>query len=527
MSDDVRQSNHNLPVPDFRALFEAVPGLYLVLTPDLRIAAVSDAYLRATMTRRDVILGRHLFDVFPDNPDDTTATGVHNLRASLDRVLATRQADAMPIQKYDIQRPHETGGGFEERHWSSVNSPVLDATSNVAYIIHRVEDVTDVVRLEEAEQANRLKDEFLSVVSHELRTPLNVIQGWLWQLKKPDATPELRQRALDIIERNVSVQSRLVEDLLDTSRAAIGKLHVRRRPVDLTHACRAAVDAVQRHAQAKAVTLRLTAPDAPVVISGDVDRLQQAISNLLSNAIKFTPSGGAIDVLLRRDGRQVRIEVRDTGIGVPASFLQSMFEPFVQADRSTTREYGGLGLGLSIVKQIVLLHGGAVAASSEGEGRGTTVVVDLPIPAVVDEPDPQVPDTAHQPHTTRLDGITVLVVDDEPEACEAVKRVLEHHGAVVSAAGSSADALRLVQELRPDVLVADLAMPGMDGYDLIKQVRALSSGAAVPAVALTALVGAARETALQAGFELYESKPILAGDLVSLVARLADGARSV
>ena len=553
MSNDTRPSNHELPVPDFRALFEAVPGLYLVLTPGLRIAAVSDAYLRAIMTRRDAILGQYLFDVFPDNPADASASGVHNLRASLDRVLATRKPDAMPVQKYDIRRPRESGGGYEERYWSPVNSPVLDAASTVAYIIHRVEDVTNVVRLEaqarestrehgallgrqqelefarqEAERANQLKDEFLSVVSHELRTPLNVMQGWLWQLKKPDATTELRRRAIDIIERNLSMQTRLVEDLLDTSRAAIGKLHLRRGPVDLAHACRAAVDAVQRHAQAKPLTLNLTCPDDPVIVSGDIDRIQQAISNLLSNAIKFTPPGGAVDLAIRRDGTLVRIEVRDTGIGVPVSFLHSMFEPFAQADRSTTREFGGLGLGLSIVKQIVLLHGGTVTASSEGEGRGTTVVISLPVPAVVDEPDLQRPPGEPRPQAdVTLDGVTVLVVDDEPEACEAVKRVLEHYGAAVSTVGSSSDALGVLSDLRPDVLVADLAMPGIDGYDLIRQVRTLSSGSELPAVALTALVGSARETALQAGFELYESKPILAGDLVSLVARLADRARSV
>jgi signal transduction histidine kinase/ActR/RegA family two-component response regulator len=532
MANDARPSNHEPPAPDFRALFEAVPGLYLVLTPDLRIAAVSDAYLRATMTRRDAILGQYLFDVFPDNPADASATGVHNLRSSLDRVLATRRPDAMPVQKYDIQRPPGSGGGFEERYWSPVNSPVLDAASHVTYIIHRVEDVTDVVGLEaqarEAERANRLKDEFLSVVSHELRTPLNVMQGWLWQLKKPDATAELRQRAIDIIERNLSMQTRLVEDLLDTSRAAIGKLHLRRGPVDLSHACRSAVDAVQRHAQAKPLTLRLTCPDEPVIVSGDIDRIQQAMSNLLSNAIKFTPPGGAVDVSIRRDGTQVRIEVRDTGIGVTGSFLHSMFDPFAQADRSTTREFGGLGLGLSIVKQIVLLHGGTVTASSEGEGRGTTVMISLPVPAVVDDADlqPRHGDPRPQPDV-RLDGIKVLVVDDQPEACEAVKRVLEHFGAAVSTVGSSSDALGLLSNLRPDVLVADLAMPGTDGYDLIRQVRMLSSGSDLPAVALTALVGSARESALQAGFESYESKPILAGDLVSLVARLADRARSV
>ena len=607
MSNDGRPPDNDFPTPDFRTLFESVPGLYLVLTPDLRIVAASDAYLRATMTERAAILGRHLFDVFPDNPADAGATGVRNLGASLERVLATHAPDVMAVQKYDIRRPREDGGGFEERYWSPVNSPVLDEDSRIKYIIHRVEDVTEFFRLkrdredarehealqirvlrmeaemfqraqelqwanarlrraneelargrdilqrglasaeenletlakayvrrqrelelarEGAERANRSKDEFLSVVSHELRTPLNVMQGWLWQLQKPDATPELRQRAIEIIERNVAVQTRLVEDLLDTSRAVIGKLHVRKQPVDLTQACRAAVDAVQRHAQAKELTLSLVAPETPIVILGDIDRMQQAISNLLSNAVKFTPAGGSIDVTIRREGTQARVEVRDTGMGVPAGFIPTMFEPFAQADRSTAREHGGLGLGLSIVKQIVVLHGGTVAAASDGEGRGTTMSIALPIPAVVDTFDLH-RRADHHPAAAaqRLDGLTVLVVDDEVDACEAVRQVLEHHGAVVYAAASSAEALNVLPDLRPDVLVADLAMPDSDGYELITRVRHLSCGTDLPAVALTALVGSARETALQAGFEMYESKPIRAGDLVSLVARLADGSQ--
>jgi signal transduction histidine kinase/ActR/RegA family two-component response regulator len=608
MSNDARRPTDDSQRPDFRTLFEAVPGLYLVLTPDLRIVAVSDAYLHATMTRRDEILGRDIFDVFPDNPDDVAASGVRNLRSSLERVLATRAADAMAVQKYDIRRPIDAGGGFEERYWSPVNSPVLDTYSTVRYIIHRVEDVTAFVRLtqqdaeqtrvqealqmrvqhmeaevflraqqlqeantrlhlaneelargrdilreglataeqdlealatahvarlkelelarEEAERANRSKDEFLSVVSHELRTPLNVIQGWLWQFKKPAATPELQQRAIDIIERNISIQTRLVEDLLDASRAAIGKLHVRRRPVNVAQACQTVLDAVHRHAQAKELTLRLVAPNDPIVILGDVDRMQQAISNLLSNAIKFTPSGGSIELVVRREGTRVCIDVRDTGIGVSAEFLPSMFEPFAQADKNTTRELGGLGLGLSIVKQIVTLHGGTIEVMSEGEGHGTTLTIRLPIPAVLEESDQhQRGDHGPADQDYRLDGVTVLVVDDEPDACQAVRDVLEHYGAAVSTATSGSEALSILPTVNPDVLVADLNMPEVDGYDLIKRVRRIASGIDLPAVALTALVGASRETALRAGFEMYEAKPILAGELVALVARLADGAR--
>jgi CheY-like chemotaxis protein len=308
----------------------------------------------------------------------------------------------------------------------------------------------------------------------------------------------------------------------------IGKLHVRRQPVDLTRACRSAVDAVQRHAQAKALTLTLHAAETPVVISGDLDRMQQAISNLLSNAVKFTPSGGSIDITIQRQGTEARIDVRDTGIGVPADFLATIFEPFAQADRSTAREYGGLGLGLSIVKQIVVLHGGTVTAASDGEGRGTTISMGLPIPAVVDPLDlPRPADRGSAEAVQRLDGITVLVVDDELDACEAVRQVLEHYGANVHAAASSAEALNVLPDLRPDVLVADLAMPEGDGYDLIRQVRHLPVGRSLPAVALTALVGSARETALEAGFEMYESKPIRANNLVSVVARLADGSGAI
>jgi signal transduction histidine kinase len=605
------EQQDDIPASDFRALFESVPGLYLVLTADLRIVAVSDAYLRATMTRRDAILGQHIFDVFPDNPNDAGATGVRNLRASLERVLDKGIADTMAVQKYDIRRPDQDGGGFEERYWSPVNSPVLGDDSRVKYVIHRVEDVTEFVRLKQqeieqtrqradcqdraarmeaevflrarqlqeaneqlraanqelaehnaaiarvcdilrqgldtaergledlaqaqvarqreierarnaAEQSNRAKDEFLSVVSHELRTPLNVIQGWIWQLKRPGATTDHKQRALEIIERNVAVQARLVDDLLDASRAAIGKLHLRKRLVDLSQACRSAVDSIERHAIGKELTVRFNAPDAPIFIWGDSDRIQQTISNLLSNALKFTPPGGSVTVSADREDRRARVTVSDTGTGVSEDFLPAMFEPFSQADKSTTRQFGGLGLGLAIVKQIVTLHGGIVTAIS-GKGRpGTTITLDFPIPAVLEEPADESPAGGGDgPIERRLHGIKVLVVDDEPEACEAVRLVLAHHGAVVRTAGSASEALDVLREMQPDVLVADLAMPDRDGYQLIKEVRSSSGGVDLPAVALTAYTDRAREGALQAGFQRFTSKPIPPEDLVTLVHGLS------
>jgi signal transduction histidine kinase len=582
------ERRRDLPGPDFRTLFEASPGLYLVLSLDFRIVAVSDAYLRAAMTQRDAIIGRHIFDVFPDNPEDAAASGVRNLRASLERVLADGVPDVMAVQKYDIRKP---GGGFEERYWSPVNSPVLNGGSTVKYIIHRVEDVTDFVRLRqqeaaqtrenaalhdraermetevfvrarqlqetnarlraaneelarrnaelaelnerlreldrartEAERANRTKDEFLSVVSHELRTPLNVIQGWLWQAKRSGAPERLKQRALEIIERNVNVQARLVEDLLDTSRAAIGKLHLRKRLVDLAQACQGAVDGIERHAHAKGLTITFRAPEQPLFVWGDGDRLQQVIANLLSNALKFTPTGGSIEVTAARDGTHGRVTVSDTGIGVPPEFLPSMFEPFAQADDSTTRQFGGLGLGLAIVRQIVLLHGGRVRAASDGR-RGTTVDLEFPIPAVLEEPEERGrrSEMALSPEP-RLDGVTVLVVDDDLDACEAVRLVLEQHGAVVQTAASGAEALQMLPALEPDVLVADLAMPELDGYDLIRRVRRQAAASDLPAVALTAHTGAARDAALLAGFQHFTSKPVPPADLVTLVERMCGSA---
>jgi signal transduction histidine kinase len=379
---------------------------------------------------------------------------------------------------------------------------------------------------EEAERVSRTKDEFLSVVSHELRTPLNVIQGWMWQLKRANSSPATRQRAIDVIERNVMMQGRLVEDLLDTSRSALGKLHLRKRLVDLCQACQTAVDNIERHAEAKRLTVTLDVPDTPLFISGDVDRLQQAISNVLSNALKFTPGGGLIEVTVGRADTRARVTVRDSGSGVPPHFVTTMFEPFAQADKSTTRLVGGVGLGLAIVKQIVTLHGGAVTATSAGEGHGTTITLEFPIPAVLTEPEEPIAEREHQtPAGQRLAGIRVLVVDDEREACEAVRAVLEDHGAAVRIAASATEALEIIADADPHAIIADLAMPQHDGYELIRAVRARMGDRNVPAVALTAYTDDAREPALSAGFHQFSSKPIRPQDLVTLVEQLTDSTR--
>lgn len=372
----------------------------------------------------------------------------------------------------------------------------------------------------EAERANRAKDEFLSVVSHELRTPLNVVQGWFWQVKRRGDDPALRSKAIDVIERNLAVQMRLVEDLLDASKAALGKLHMQKRLVDLAAVCRSAVDANQRYAHDKDLMLAFTEPDAPEFVWGDQDRLQQALSNVLENAIKFTPSGGSARVTIERVGLRARLQVQDTGLGIRPEFLPSVFEPFAQADMTSTRRFGGLGLGLAIVKEIVTRHGGTVTATSEEENRGTTVVMEFPVPAVLDDPERrQKPQGMMEPSDHELEGVKVLVVDDEPDACEAVRWILEHHGATVRTAHSGAEALTLLPQLAPDVLLADIAMPETDGYELLRRVRLLPAGRELAAIALTAHVGV-RDAALSAGFQQYRSKPISPEELVSLIAKL-------
>jgi CheY-like chemotaxis protein len=323
----------------------------------------------------------------------------------------------------------------------------------------------------------------------------------------------------------VAIQARLVDDLLDTSKAIVGKLRLRRRLVDLAAICQSTIDAHLRPAHDKGLTLTFTAPAEPVFVSGDADRLQQTVSNVLSNAIKFTPAGGTVEVMTHRAGVRARVEVRDTGVGIPTEFLGAVFEPFSQADKTSTREFGGLGLGLAIVKQIVTLHGGTVTATSGGDNQGTTVVMDFPIPAVLDEASTtEQPAGSTPPAATDLGGVKVLVVDDEADARDAMRTILEHHGATVETAESASEALRLVSELRPDVLLTDLAMPDTDGYELLRLVRDLPSGHELPALALTAHVGVG-EVALDAGFQEYTSKPVAPAQLISLIASLASGAR--
>jgi PAS domain S-box-containing protein len=378
---------------------------------------------------------------------------------------------------------------------------------------------------QEAERANRTKDEFLATLSHELRTPLTAMLGWVLVLRARGTAGEHTERALASIERNTRLQAQLISDLLDISRITAGKLEITRRVLDVRTVIEHALEDVRPNAEAKTIRLGSVVGDDEVPVLGDAMRLQQAVGNLLANAVKFTPSGGQVDVALARHGAHARITVTDTGEGIAASTLPHIFESFRQGDSGARRAYGGLGLGLAIVRHLVELHGGTVSARSDGVGRGATFVVELPVTTrstAVALPVPAaVPATPAQT-LPRLDGVRVLAVDDHADALELVKTVLGEWGAEVHAAASAREALAILRTTFVDVLLTDIGLPNASGYDLIRAVRETERehGGRLPAVAVTAYAGSEdRERTLAAGFVSHLTKPFTPEELVSVVAR--------
>ena len=382
----------------------------------------------------------------------------------------------------------------------------------------------------DAQDASRAKDEFLAVLSHELRTPLTPVLGWVRMLRSGTLKPEAAARALETVERNTRLQVQLVEDLLDVSRIITGKLHLDLRPVALGEVLDAAADAVSAAAAQKSIALtRSVAPDVPIV-EADANRLQQVLTNLLSNAVKFTPDGGRVAARVVAAGAHVRIAVTDTGQGLLPDVAPHIFERFRQADSTITRQYGGLGLGLAIVRHIVELHGGTVEAASEGPGLGSTFTVSLPVagPAVAREPaEPGAQaGTAVAAFGGTLNRLRVLVVDDEYDARELLATLLETAGATVTVVGSAAEALDAVAKHPPDVLLSDLAMPLRDGYDLMREIRARGAADGVVAVALSAQARPEdRERALASGFHAHVAKPVDPAVLAAVIRTLV-GRRS-
>lgn len=391
----------------------------------------------------------------------------------------------------------------------------------------------------EAESANSAKDMFLATLSHELRAPLNVIAAWVGIYRGLGFNESNFAEGLDVIERSIKAQVQLVDDVLDVSRVVTGKLRLELCECDLIKTINASIDAVRPAAEAKAITLDVKLDPAASRVTCDALRIQQVVWNLVSNAVKFTGKRGTVGVTLNRDGSDLRIAVSDDGQGISAELLPHVFERFRQADNSTRRQYGGLGLGLSIVKHLVELHGGTVKAQSAGEGHGATFILRLPVKAAfVDATDMEdgSADTdgdgggsaASSVRRTWLDGLRVLVVDDDADARRALSRLLEGVGAHVITAASAANALEALTNAKdkdegPDVLVSDVGMPGHDGYDLIREVRRRGHRAEdLPAVALTGFTKSkdAREAEL-AGFQVHVSKPINVHDLTTVIARLA------
>lgn len=553
--------------PDFRALFESAPGLYLVLDPDLRIVAVSDAYARATMTERTDILGEQIFSVFPDNPVDPGAEGVRNLRSSLERVRRERVYDAMPVQKYDIRRPEAQGGGFEERFWSPGNSPVLGPGGELRHIIHQVEDVTDYVRLQRSDAAQQrevfarsrqvaeasrklkdanaelaelyertreldeLKSQFFANVSHELRTPLTLILGPVEKLIAATQPGDAGQEELQVIARNAQVLLRHVNDLLDASKLEAGRIAVDYAELDVAQQVRQAAAFFETRAADLGIALTVDT-DEPAPAQLDAEHVRRILTNLLSNAFKVVRRPGTVRCTVRTDRQagQAVIEVADTGPGIPEEHREMVFERFRQLEGGPARTLGGTGLGLSIVRELARLQGGEVTVADAPEG-GALFVVRLPLTAppgaivrrrAGETPAPAIPDEVLElrardqaaprgvgrpaPGEER-DVPLVLVVEDHPDLNKLVCDVLSPRYRTVTALDGE-EGLRTALELRPDLIISDVMMPGLSGTDLVRSVRSAQDIAATPILVISARAAEdTRVTLLQAGANDYVAKP--------------------
>jgi PAS domain S-box-containing protein len=504
----------------FRALLEAAPDAMIVVGEAGRISLVNTQTEALFRYDRRELLGEPIEILLPEQLRQAHVAHREGYYAQPRRRPMGECLDLVARRKDGSEFPTEI----------SLSPLHLDDTLAVIVVVRDLterkkqeEDRAALAREQaaraEAEAANRAKDEFVAMVSHELRTPLNAILGWASLLRTRSLEPHVVQRALETIERNAQAQRQLIDDLMDISRMVTGKIALVVEDVDLSALIHAATESLKHAAEVKRLRLDVLLASPLPRLAGDPHRLQQVIWNLLSNAIKFTPEGGAVRVSALHAGGQVELQVSDTGIGIAAEFLPHVFERFRQRDPSTTRAYGGLGLGLAIVRQLVELHGGRVVVESAGEGLGTTFTVTLPAPAAAPARR-NAPASAAEPRRADLAGLRVLVADDDGETREVLEAALMGAGAHVTLAASGSVALREAERQLPDVLVSDIAMPGMDGYELLREVRARD--ATVPAVALTAYGREADRTrAVAAGFDAHLAKPVLPDTLLDTVARVA------
>jgi signal transduction histidine kinase/DNA-binding response OmpR family regulator len=542
---------------DFKTLFESAPGLYLVLDPDYGIVAASDAYLKATMTRREDIVGKGIFEVFPDNPDDPDATGERNLRTSLDRVRRYHGADTMAVQKYDIRRPEAEGGGFEVRFWSPVNQAVLSSTGELIYIIHRVEDVTEFVRLKQAEAeqqqrasvlqhrttqmeadilrrsvelqeanrqleaANAAKSEFLSRVSHELRTPLTSVLGFGELLSLTELDTEQHEWVELVLTAGKHLLA-LLDDVLDIARIEAGQLALTVEPVAVETLVEDACELARPLARAAGIQLRRDPRRARHgYVRGDFQRLRQVLLNLLSNAIKYNRPSGSVTVSVQdRPPDRTRISITDTGKGLTEDELTRLFVPFERLDASLAG-IPGTGLGLVLSRELTESMGGSLGVRSD-RGVGSTFWVELAViePASVEEFRPE--------HTGLVRGRTyrtsyrVLYVEDMVANLKLVEQILKRRPNItLIPAMLGGIALDLAREHRPDLVLLDVHLPDLGGEEVLRRLRGDESTSDIPVVVLSAdATRRRRDEMLAAGATEYLTKPISVKHLLDTIDEL-------
>lgn len=485
---------------------------FFVLDRDWRYTFINDQVVKVFGVAREDLLGKNIWEVFPDVIESEFYTQVH--QAIAQQTSVKFEYFYPPWERWFENRVYPFAGGV------SIFSTDITARKQAEAQRDRLLELEQAARTE-AERANRIKDEFLAVLSHELRSPLNPILGWARLLQTREFDSVARNKAIATIERNAKLQAQLIEDLLDVSRILQGKLSLNMFPVNLVFVIEAALETVRLAAEAKDIQINTILNTYIDEVLGDSGRLQQVMWNLLTNAVKFTPEGGKIDVQLECIDAQAQITVTDTGKGINPDFLPYMFEYFRQADSTTTRRFGGLGLGLAIVRHLVELHGGTVWAESLGEGQGAIFTVRLPLIKKNSNPTQQRNITALNvsSHNLILAGVQILVVDDDEDTREFYIFVLEQAGASVTTVASAKEVLQILAQSKPDVLLSDIGMPEMDGYMLMRQIK--EQGKKIPAIALTAYAGESNhQKALEAGFQKHISKPVEPEELVRVIATL-------
>ncbi|WP_052117671.1 ATP-binding protein [Legionella norrlandica] len=579
----VVRENKNANI-DFKSIFDSLPNLYLLLDTDFNIIGVSDTYLQATMVSRKQIIGKNIFDVFPDNPNDPAATGVKNLHASLKRVLKNKSADTMAIQKYDIRRPLEQGGGFEERYWSPINTPVLGSDKEVKYIVHRVEDVTEFIHLKETgaeqlklmeelrtkagemeveiyqraqeiqevnkqlEKANKdlakldqIKTQFFANVSHELRTPLMLILGPMKILLAEKSLPPAVQEILRRIENNAQILLKHVNDLLNISKLDAGKMILHYVNIDLVKLIRQTIALFEIPIQERKLIFSMDLPNE-LQAQLDPDKIQRVLINLLSNAIKFTPINTKIQIRLEQfNSETCRLQIEDSGPGIPPDLCETIFERFFQVEEPTTRTVGGTGLGLSIAKDFIELHGGSIKAGNVPNG-GAIFTIELPLKAPhhakVDSSMYQsslgekevnaslaefrnkVTPVKKKIEEDHHDRPLILVVEDNQDMNHFICEVLDDVYRTESAFDGR-EGLQKALALHPDLIVSDIMMPQMSGIQMVYAIRQYPALLKIPIIILTAK--ADDELCvhmLEEGAQDYMIKPFSAKEFKARIANL-------